>query len=182
MDWYRKSVDETARALGTEAAVGLTGAEAAARLEKHGPNALKQAKKRALWQMYLAQLKDVMVLVLLAAALISGVLLGEWVDAGIILLVVLLNALLGVIQENRAEKSLEALKKLSSPHAKVRRGGAIISVPASDLVPGDVVLLEAGDYVSADLRLTVSAGLRVDESALTGESEPVEKHAEPDEI
>ena len=104
LDWYRKSVDETARALGTEAAVGLTGAEAAARLEKHGPNALKQAKKRALWQMYLAQLKDVMVLVLLAAALISGVLLGEWVDAGIILLVVLLNALLGVIQENRAEK------------------------------------------------------------------------------
>ena len=178
MDWYRKSVDETARALGTEAAVGLTGAEAAARLEKHGPNALKQAKKRALWQMYLAQLKDVMVLVLLAAALISGVLLGEWVDAGIILLVVLLNALLGVIQENRAEKSLEALKKLSSPHAKVRRDGEISSVPAADLVPGDVVLLEAGDYVSADLRLTVSAGLRVDESALTGESEPVEKHAE----
>ena len=142
MDWYRKSVDETARALGTEAAVGLTGAEAAARLEKHGPNALKQAKKRALWQMYLAQLKDVMVLVLLAAALISGVLLGEWVDAGIILLVVLLNALLGVIQENRAEKSLEALKKLSSPHAKVRRDGEISSVPAADLVPGDVVLLE----------------------------------------
>ena len=128
--------------------------------------------------MYLAQLKDVMVLVLLAAALISGVLLGEWVDAGIILLVVLLNALLGVIQENRAEKSLEALKKLSSPHAKVRRDGEISSVPAADLVPGDVVLLEAGDYVSADLRLTVSAGLRVDESALTGESEPVEKHAE----
>lgn len=159
--------------------MGLTAAEAASRLEKHGPNALRQAKKRTIWQMYLAQFKDVMVLVLLAAALISGVLLGEWVDAGIILLVVLLNALLGVIQENRAEKSLEALKKLSSPHTKVRRGGAIISVPASDLVPGDVVLLEAGDYVSADLRLTVSAGLRVDESALTGESEPVEKHAEP---
>ena len=118
------------------------GAEAAARLEKHGPNALRQAKKRTIWQMYLAQLKDVMVLVLLAAALISGVLLGEWVDAGIILLVVLLNALLGVIQENRAEKSLEALKKLSSPHAKVRRDGEISSVPAADLVPGDVVLLE----------------------------------------
>ena len=178
MDWYRKSVDETARALGTDAAMGLTAEEAGARLEKHGPNALKQGKKRTLWQMYLAQFKDVMVLVLLAAALISGVLLGEWVDAGIILLVVLLNALLGVIQENRAEKSLEALKKLSSPHAKVRREGALLSVPASDLVPGDVVLLEAGDYVSADLRLTVSAGLRVDESALTGESEPVEKHAE----
>ena len=178
LDWYRKSVDETARALGTDAAMGLTAEEAGARLEKHGPNALKQGKKRTLWQMYLAQFKDVMVLVLLAAALISGVLLGEWVDAGIILLVVLLNALLGVIQENRAEKSLEALKKLSSPHAKVRREGSIISVPASDLVPGDVVLLEAGDYVSADLRLTVSAGLRTDESALTGESEPVEKHAE----
>lgn len=178
LDWYRKSVDETARALGTDAAMGLTAEEAGARLEKHGPNALKQGKKRTLWQMYLTQFKDVMVLVLLAAALISGVLLGEWVDAGIILLVVLLNALLGVIQENRAEKSLEALKKLSSPHAKVRREGALLSVPASDLVPGDVVLLEAGDYVSADLRLTVSAGLRVDESALTGESEPVEKHAE----
>ena len=178
LDWYRKSVDETARALGSDAAMGLTAEEAASRLEKHGPNALRQAAKRTLWQMYLAQFKDVMVLVLLAAALISGVLLGEWVDAGIILLVVLLNALLGVIQENRAEKSLEALKKLSSPHAKVRRGGEIVSVPASDLVPGDVVLLEAGDYVSADLRLTVSAGLRADESALTGESEPVEKRAE----
>ena len=114
-------MDETARTLGTDTVMGLTAAAAASRLEKHGPNALRQAKKRTIWQMYLAQFKDVMVLVLLAAALISGVLLGEWVDAGIILLVVLLNALLGVIQENRAEKSLEALKKLSSPEGAPRR-------------------------------------------------------------
>ena len=178
LEWYRKSVDETARALSSDAAMGLTADEAAGRLKQNGPNALRQGKKQTVWQMYLAQFKDVMVLVLLAAALVSGVLLGEWVDAGIILLVVLLNALLGVIQENRAEKSLEALKKLSSPRARVRRGGAVVTVPAPELVVGDVVLLEAGDYVSADLRLTVSAGLRVDESALTGESEPVEKRTD----
>ena len=114
MDWYRKSVDETVRALATDTVMGLTGAEAAARLEKHGPNALRQAKKRTIWQMYLAQFKDVMVLVLLAAALISGVLLGEWVDAGIILLVVLLNALLGVIQEKMCIRDRSTIVPVSA--------------------------------------------------------------------
>lgn len=179
MDWYRQSAEETARQLKTDASAGLSASEAAARLEKYGPNALRQAKKKTLWQMYLEQFKDVMVLVLLAAALISGVLLKEWVDAAIILFVVLLNALLGVIQENRAEKSLEALKKMAAPHARVRRGGEVVTIPGAELVPGDVVFLEAGDYVSADMRLTVSASLKVDESALTGESEPVEKQTSP---
>ena len=143
MDWYRKSVDETARALGSDAAMGLTAGEAASRLEKHGPNALRQAAKRTLWQMYLAQFKDVMVLVLLAAALISGVLLGEWVDAGIILLVVLLNALLGVIQENRAEKSLEALKRVSARFST----GSLSPVRALSSVrsPADTVSRRSAD-------------------------------------
>ncbi len=179
MEWFRQSVEQTAAELRTDAKLGLTAGEAARRLERHGRNELKQAKKKSVWQMYLEQFKDVMVIVLIAAALISGVLLGEWVDAAIILFVVLLNALLGVIQENRAEKSLEALKKLSSPHAKVKRDGAVTSVPAAELTPGDVVILEAGDYVSADMRVTVSANLKVDESALTGESEPVEKQTAP---
>lgn len=178
MDWYTLAPEEAATRLETSISNGLSRDEAAKRLETIGANELKQAKKKSVWQMYFEQFKDVMVLVLLAAALISGVLLHEWVDAAIILFVVLLNALLGVIQENRAEKSLEALKKMSSPHARVRRGGTIEIIPAAGLVPGDVVLLEAGDYVSADMRVVVSASLKVDESALTGESEPVEKRIE----
>lgn len=178
MDWFRQDVERTASELKTDVQRGLSTQEAARRLEEHGRNELKQGKKKSIWQMYLEQFKDVMVIVLVVAALISGVLLKEWVDAAIILFVVLLNALLGVIQENRAEKSLEALKKMSSPHAKARRDGAVVSVPAAELAPGDVVLLEAGDYVSADMRVTLSANLKVDESALTGESEPVEKQPE----
>ncbi|MEG1359064.1 MAG: calcium-translocating P-type ATPase, PMCA-type [Clostridia bacterium] len=178
MDWFKQSVSETATALGTDTQNGLSAQEAAKRMEQYGKNELKQGKKKSLWRMYFEQFKDVMVIVLLVAALISGVLLGEWVDAAIILFVVLLNALLGVIQENRAEKSLEALKKMSSPHAKVRRDGAIITIPGAELVPGDVVLLDAGDYVSADMRVSFSANLQVNESALTGESEPVNKQIE----
>ncbi|NLO84991.1 MAG: calcium-translocating P-type ATPase, PMCA-type [Clostridiales bacterium] len=175
MDWFKQSVDAAASSLGTDLKNGLSSETAQQRLDEHGKNELKQGKKRNVFQMYLEQFKDVMVIVLIVAALISGVLLKEWVDAAIILFVVLLNALLGVIQENRAEKSLEALKKMSSPHAKVRRNGSIVVIPAADMVVGDVVLLEAGDYVSADMRLSIAANLKVNESALTGESEAVEK-------
>ena len=135
LDWYRQSVNDVAQRLETHQHNGLSAGEAQARLARHGPNELKQGKKKSLPQMYFEQFKDVMVLVLLAAALISGALLGEWVDAGIILFVVLLNALLGVIQESRAEKSLEALKKMSSPHARVRRDGEVRTVPGAELCP-----------------------------------------------
>ncbi|MEG2252802.1 MAG: cation-transporting P-type ATPase, partial [Clostridia bacterium] len=166
MDWFKQELPQVSEALDTNIQSGLSAQEAAARLERNGKNELKQGKRKSIWRMYLEQFKDVMVIVLIVAALVSGILLGEWVDAAIILFVVLLNALLGVIQENRAEKSLEALKKMSSPHAKVRRGGQMLTVPAAELVVGDVVILEAGDYVSADMRLTVCANLKVNESAL----------------
>ncbi|MEG1775151.1 MAG: HAD-IC family P-type ATPase, partial [Clostridia bacterium] len=178
MDWFKQELPQVSEALDTNIQSGLSAQEAAARLERNGKNELKQGKRKSIWRMYLEQFKDVMVIVLIVAALVSGILLGEWVDAAIILFVVLLNALLGVIQENRAEKSLEALKKMSSPHAKVRRGGQMLTVPAAELVVGDVVILEAGDYVSADMRLTVCANLKVNESALTGESEAVEKQTD----
>lgn len=119
-----------------------------------------------------------MIIVLLVAAVLSGVVAQEWTDAGIILIVVLLNAILGVIQEARSEAAIEALKDMSTPSAKVRRDGAVVEVPSTDLVPGDIVLLEAGDVVPADLRLTVAESLKIEEAALTGESVPVEKSNE----
>lgn len=175
MEWYQKPVETVENELGTSAKDGLSAIKAQEILLEHGRNELRQKKKRSVFVMYLEQFKDVMVVVLLIAALISGVLLGEWVDALIIMVVVLLNALLGVIQENRAEKSLEALKRMSNPHVKVKRDGQTVVVPSPEVTVGDVVVLEAGDYVCADIRLTVCANLKVTESALTGESEPVEK-------
>ena len=179
MKWYEKTVADVQKELQTNLQTGLTSREYEERLQKHGPNELKAQKGRTLWQMFLSQFKDFMVLVLVAAALVSGVALHEWTDSLIILLVVLLNAVLGVVQENRAEHSLAALKKLSSPHAKVLRDGQIKVVPAPDLVPGDVITLETGDYVPADIRITESVNLQTQESALTGESAAVEKQAEP---
>ncbi len=156
---------------------GLSGARAAERLEKHGHNELKSGKKRTIAQMLIDQFRDVMIIILLAAAVVSAV-LGEVTDAAIILVIVLLNATVGVVQENKAGKSLEALKNLSAPNAKVIRDGVEQVIPARDIVPGDLVVLETGDLVPADLRLTTSVNLKIQEAALTGESVPVEKHAE----
>jgi len=156
---------------------GLSGARAAERLEEHGHNELKSGKKRTIAQMLIDQFKDVMIIILLAAAVVSAV-LGEVTDAAIILVIVILNATVGVVQENKAGKSLEALKNLSAPNAKVIRDGVEQVIPARDIVPGDLVVLETGDLVPADLRLTTSVNLKIQEAALTGESVPVEKHAE----
>ncbi len=155
---------------------GLTGAEAARRLERDGPNQLAEGKKRGLGAIFLDQFKDFMIWVLLAAALVSGV-LGEAVDAAIIAAVVVLNAVMGTVQESRAEAALEALKAMSAPYAKVLRDGETRRIPAAQVVVGDLVSLEAGDAVPADLRLVESASLKAEESALTGESAPVEKQA-----
>lgn len=176
--WYQQSVEEALAVQGVDAAVGLEQGQAARRRAEHGDNVLKQGKKRTVWRMLLDQFKDFMVLVLIAAGVISG-LLGEVTDAVIILVVVVLNAVLGMVQENRAEQSLEALKRMSSPHAKVLRGGSVQRVEAAALVPGDIIELEAGDCVPADLRLIEVYGLQVQESALTGESQPVEKIVQP---
>ncbi|WFC03732.1 cation-translocating P-type ATPase [Lactiplantibacillus pentosus] len=156
---------------------GLQQSVAAQRLEQYGPNALNQQKTTSLLQKFIAQFKDFMIIVLLVAALIAAF-TGEAVDAVIILLVVVLNAIFGVFQESKAEEAINALKEMSAPDATVLRDGQLQTVKSDALVPGDIVSLEAGDIVPADLRLIESASLKVEESALTGESVPVEKQAE----
>ena len=153
---------------------GLSDAEAKTRVEEYGHNALDEGETRTLLQKFLDQFKDFMILVLLAAALISGV-LGEISDAVIILMVVVLNAVLGVFQEAKAEEAINALRQMASPMARVKRGGSVVSIKSEDIVPGDIVLLEAGDVVPADLRLIEANSLKIEEAALTGESVPVEK-------
>ncbi len=155
---------------------GLTQSDAQARLEQYGKNALNQQKSTSLLQKFAAQFKDFMIIVLLVAALVAAF-SGEVVDAVIILLVVILNAVFGVFQESKAEEAINALKEMAAPDANVIRDDQIQTIKSDELVPGDVVTLEAGDIVPADLRLIESASLKVEESALTGESVPVEKNA-----
>lgn len=155
---------------------GLTPTEARARLEKYGPNKLAEGKKKSLLAKLLGQMADPMVVVLIVAAGISGV-VGEIVDSIIILMVVVLNSILGVIQEGKAEKAIAALQKMASPYSKVRRDGQVLSVKSEEIVPGDIVLLEAGAAVPADMRIIKSASLKVEEASLTGESVPTEKES-----
>ena len=157
--------------------------EAKKRLEQNGPNALAQGKKKTMFQKFFDQFKDFMIIVLLVAALISGLVANEWADAGLILAVVIVNAIFGVFQESKAEEAIDALREMSTPEAHVKRNGKLETISSEDLVVGDVVLLEAGDIVPADIRLLDSASMKIEESALTGESVPVEKEAEilPDE-
>lgn len=156
---------------------GLTPDEAARRLEAHGPNVLEEGHKKTLLSIIISQFKNLMILVLLAAAILSLVIGHDLADAIIIFAVIVLNAVMGTVQEAKAEAALEALKKLSAPAARVIRGGQVAMVPAAELVAGDVVLLEAGDHVPADIRLTETASLRIEEAMLTGESVPAEKDA-----
>ena len=160
------------QALGT--ADGLTTAEARRRLDQHGPNVLTESRRRGPLTMFLAQFRDFMILVLLAAATVSG-LVGDLKDTVVIAAIVLLNAVLGFAQEYRAERAMAALRALAAPEATVRREGRLQRIAAADVVPGDIVVLEAGAVVPADLRLIDAAMLRVDEASLTGESAPVEK-------
>ncbi|MGK0551959.1 cation-translocating P-type ATPase [Enterococcus faecalis] len=154
---------------------GLSTQEAQKRIEIYGENALDEGKKKSIFVKFFEQFKDFMIIVLLVAAVISAVFSHDVVDSVIILLVVVLNAIFGVIQEAKAEQAIEALKEMSSPNANVRRAGHVITVKSDELVPGDIVLLEAGDVVPADLRLLEAASLKIEEAALTGESVPVEK-------
>lgn len=171
-----KTVEESCRELGVSAASGLSSAQAAERLAKDGKNELTGQKRKTKVRMFLEQLNDPMIYILFVAAAIS-IFLGELPDAIIILFVVLLNAVIGMTQEAKAEQALEALKKMSSPFALVRRDGKLIDVPAPELVCGDMVVLEAGRIIPADLRLTTTVNLKIEESALTGESVPVDKDA-----
>src|SRR5512146_2725113 len=155
---------------------GLTSEEAAGRLRRHGHNELQEQKRGGFWSMLWEQLNNFVVILLIVASLVSA-LLGEWVDASAILSIVVLNTVLGIIQEQRAEEALAALKRLAAPEAHVLREGRRSTIPARNLVPGDIVFLEAGNYVPADIRLLEAMNLRVEEASLTGESLPVQKNA-----
>ncbi|NMB12254.1 MAG: calcium-translocating P-type ATPase, SERCA-type [Firmicutes bacterium] len=172
--WYRMSREEAATTLTTDMHTGLSPEEAAKRIRQYGPNELQAQPGRTIWSMLLDQFREVMVLMLIGAAIISG-LVGEVEDTIIILLIVVLNAILGVVQESKAENSLAALKKLSAPMATVIRGGKPQQIAARELVPGDLIVLDAGTNIPADARLVEAANLRCEEAALTGESVPVEK-------
>ncbi len=176
-DWYRKEVNEVLSLLNSDAEAGLGPAEVQRRLAEHGPNELVERGLKSPWRILWEQFTELMVVILIVAAVISGA-LGDWKDTIAILAIVVLNAVLGFSQEFRAEKAMAALKKLAVPTVKVRRDGHVVEISARELVPGDVVLLEAGALVPADGRLLEAVNLRVEEAALTGESESVEKHVQ----
>jgi len=174
--WHNLSPQEVAEKLNTNLERGLSSNEAAARLKQYGPNELIEREGPSFWQLLLNQFNQFLVIILIVSALISFA-LGEFLDGGAILTIVILNAIIGVVQEGRAEEALAALKKMAAPEATVIRDGHQLTVPAHELVPGDVVVLETGNYIPADLRLTQSINLRIEEASLTGESVPVEKDA-----
>ena len=179
--WFHKSVDETKEYFKLDEENGLTNEQVNENRQKYGTNELQTKKKKSTLVKFLEQFKDFMIIVLIIAAIISGVvgyIEGEGItDSIIILIVVILNAVIGVVQENKAEKSLEALQKLSAHVSKVIRNGKMEVIPAKELVPGDIVVLDTGDYVPADLRIIEAVNLKSQEASLTGESVPVEKSA-----
>lgn len=177
IDWFRVSVADTAARLDVDPLVGLSEAEVGSRRERYGPNQLAEAPRRPAILRFLDQFRDLMVYILLAAAVVS-LAVGDIKDPIVIGIVLLINAIMGFVQENRADNALAALKGMLETIVRVRRGGEVQEVPAADLVPGDVVLLEAGDRVPADGRFVVTAATSVDESMLTGESVPVDKQDE----
>ncbi len=183
MNAYSKDPSALLQELCSDQKNGLSAEEAAARLTKHGPNRLREKKKKSTFARFLDQFKDAMILILIAAAIVSFVVVcveknwGELFEPALILLIVILNAIMGVYQEGKAERALDALKNMSAPHARVIRNGEEQILDASELIPGDLIRLEAGDFVPADARLLQSAGLKSEESALTGESVPSEKDA-----
>ena len=174
--WHALSLDETLKQLATPPETGLSAEEVERRLQQYGPNQLTEAPGATFWQTLLAQFNNFVVIMLVVASLISAV-LGDYEEAAAILIIVVLNAVLGIVQERRAEQALAALQKLAAPEAQVLRDGHRQPVPAPKLVPGDIVLIEAGNFIPADLRLLEAVNLNVEEAALTGESVPVQKDA-----
>ena len=174
---HASSVEDVIKALNVNPDYGLEPGEATLRLKQYGSNSIETTRKTTYLQKFLGQFADVMILVLLAAAAISGA-VGELSDTVVILIIVILNAIIGSVQEYRAEHALEALRRLTTPNAHVRRGGGIQNIPVEELVPGDIVFLEAGNIVPGDLRLFETVDLEVEEAALTGESLPVVKYTQ----
>src|SRR5690606_18138497 len=176
-DWHAMSVEDVLAAMGGDAS-GLTSSEAEERLSIHGLNRLPQARGRGPLARFALQFNNLLIYVLIVAAIISF-LLGHAIDAAVIMGVVVINAVVGFVQEGKAERALEAIRSMIDPHARVLRDGMRISVAAERIVPGDIVLIEAGDRVPADLRVIRARSLAVDESILTGESVPVDKAVSP---
>ncbi len=178
--WHTKEIEETRRNLRTNLEAGLTEEEANLRLKQNGPNKLQDKKKESIIIKFIKQFNDFMIIILIIASGISAVMAylegsGDYFDSIIIIAIVVFNAIMGLVQEAKAEKSLEALKKMSSPIAKVKRNGKITNIPSEEVVVGDIIILEAGNYVPADCRLIKTSNLKVEESALTGETVPVLK-------
>jgi len=174
INWHQMEPQDVLDLLGT-GPDGLSAEEVAKRAALYGKNELLEGKKRTAWSILLGQFKDFLILILIAAAIISGF-IGEPADTAAILVIVVLNGIIGFVQEYRAEKAMAALKMMAAPQATVKREGTVQVVPAADLVPGDLVFLEAGNIVPADLRLVEAVRLRAEEAALTGESLPVDKN------
>ena len=183
MIFYHETGENVLKELGSDASYGLTDEQVLQRKQQYGENRLREKKKKTNLQRFLDQFKDVMILILIGAALISFVVAcvegnpKEFFEPALILLIVVVNAIMGVMQESKAEKALDALKGLSAPHARAIRNGVETILNASELVPGDIIRLEAGDFIPADARLLHSVSLKSEESALTGESVPSEKDA-----
>ncbi len=177
-EWHSLSAEEVEKLLNVDEKKGLDADEAKKRLEEYGKNEIISKNKKPIWKMILEQFTDFMIIVLIIAAIVSGVVNHEFTDSIIILIIVVLNAIIGVVQEVKAQKSLDSLKELSAPHCKAIRNGEIVNIDSKELVPGDVVVLETGDNIPADLRIIEAINLKIQEAALTGESVPVEKHAD----
>jgi Ca2+-transporting ATPase len=175
--WYGLSPEASLDGLKVDGEKGLSSTDATQRLEQYGPNALAEKRPPTFFEMLLDQFNDFLVIMLIVAAVVSGV-LGEYVEAGAIMAIVILNAVMGVVQEGRAAQALAALKKMAAPESQVLRDGKRVTIPANELVPGDIVFLEAGNFVPADLRLIDSMNLRVEEASLTGEAHDVNKDAD----
>jgi len=173
MHWHTISIDKILQQTGSTKQ-GISETSAQQKLSEHGPNELKEAAQRSAFSIFIAQFVDIMILVLVAAAVISG-LIGDVKDTFVISVIIVLNAVIGFVQEYRAEKAMQSLKKIAAPNATIIRDGTIQNVPAVSLVPGDIVLLEAGNIIPADIRLIDTVSLKIDESSLTGESVAVDK-------
>ncbi len=175
-EWHRQNIEEVMAGLGS-AKKGLSVEEATQRLKRYGPNELQEKKRKSPFVMFLDQFRDFMILILIGAAVIAGF-IGELSDTIAIVVIVILNAVIGFVQEYRAEKAIEALQKMAGSTATVLRAGMPMTVPAAEIVPGDIVVLEARNIVPANLRLFEAVNLKIEEAALTGESVPVEKHTD----
>ena len=181
--WCSLSVQEVCRKLRTNIKFGLTEEEASRRLLKYGKNELNSKKKKSFIKRLINQFKDFMIIILILSSIVSAGISyfqksNDYIDSIIIIVIVILNAFIGVIQESKAEKSIEALQKLSSPHSKVKRAGILKTIPSEELVPGDLVFIESGNLIPADIRLVSTYNFKVEEATLTGETSPIEKKAD----